>query len=330
VIQSLRKKAVWPLVTSFVFLAAQSALFTALGQMPEPADILRIDSDLVNLNVSVFNRTASNSATSLQQKDFSILDNGVPQEITFFAAGDTPFDLVLLLDLSGSIGDKIDLVRKSSKRFVDAVRPDDRVAILTFSAGIQTISRFTSDHAALKKSIDEIERPVGGTNFWDALRFVLEHVVNQSRLEHRRSAIIVMTDGVDNALPEVAGDGSKTTFEELVQVGRRYDTIILPICLETEREKSSRGTPPSAFAIAREQLATLAEEGGNPLYRARKIKDLDGVYQEVIRDLGTVYSIGYRPTNRGRDGLWHSVNVRVVGHTDLALRAKRGYYESKQ
>ena len=145
-----------------MFLAAQSALFTALGQMPEPADILRIDSDLVNLNVSVFNRTASNSATSLQQKDFSILDNGVPQEITFFAAGDTPFDLVLLLDLSGSIGDKIDLVRKSSKRFVDAVRPDDRVAILTFSAGIQTISRFTSDHAALKKASTKLNGRLAG------------------------------------------------------------------------------------------------------------------------------------------------------------------------
>lgn len=312
-------------------LTAWCPLLTASAQTPEPAEILRIDSDLVNLNVSVFNRTASNSATALQQKDFFILDNGVPQEITFFAASNAPFDLVLLLDLSGSIGDKIDLIRKTSKRFVDAARPDDRIAIFTFAAEIRAVSKFTSDHAVLKRSIDEIERPIGGTNFWDALRFVLEHVVNQSRVEHRRSAIIVMTDGVDNALPDVYGEGSRaTTFEELVEAGRRSDTIILPIYLETERDKGARGTPPSAFAIAREQLATLAEEGGNPLYRARKVKDLDGVYEQVIRDLGTVYSIGYRPSNRAREGLWHNVNVRVIGHTDLALRAKRGYYESKQ
>ena len=301
------------------------------AQTPEPAEILRIDSDLVNLNVSVFNRTASNSATALLQKDFSILDNGVPQEITFFAASNTPFDLVLLLDLSGSIGDKLDLIRKTSKRFVDAARPDDRIAILTFAAEIRVVSKFTADHAVLKRSIDEIERPIGGTNFWDALRFVLEHVTNQSRAEHRRSAVIVMTDGVDNALPEVYGEGSRaTTFEQLVEACRRSDTIVLPIYLETERDKGARGTPPSAFAIAREQLGALAEEGGNPLYRAKKVKDLDGVYDQVIRDLGTVYSIGYRPSNRGREGLWHTVNVRVVGHTDLALRAKRGYYESKQ
>ena len=200
----------------------------APAQTPEPAEILRIDSDLVNLNVSVFNRTSSNSATALLQKDFSILDNGVPQEITFFAASNTPFDLVLLLDLSGSIGDKLDLIRKTSKRFVDASRRDDRIAILTFAAEIRLVSKFTADHAVLKRSIDEIERPIGGTNFWDALRFVLEHVTNQSRAEQRRSAVIVMTDGVDNALPEVYGEGSRaTTFEQLVEATRRTDTIVL-------------------------------------------------------------------------------------------------------
>jgi len=319
------------LIVGLLLVSACCSPFVARAQTPEPAEVLRIDSALVNLNVSVFNRTASNLATSLQQRDFSILDNGVPQEITFFAASNAPFDLVLLLDLSGSIGDKIDLIRKSSKKFVDAARPDDRIAIFTFASEIRTVSKFTSDHAVLKKSIDEIERPVGGTNFWDALRFVLEHVANQSRAEHRRSAVIVMTDGVDNALPEVYGEGSRaTTFEQLLDVGRRSDTIILPIYLDTERDKDSRGTPPSAFAMAREQLTALAEEGGNPLYRAQKINDLHGIYKQVIQDLGTVYSIGYRPSNRGREGLWHNVNVSVIGHTDLSLRAKRGYYESKQ
>ncbi|HJZ82677.1 MAG TPA: VWA domain-containing protein, partial [Pyrinomonadaceae bacterium] len=231
----------------------------------------------------------------------------------------------------GSTAEKIGLIRKSSKRFVEAARPNDRIAIFAFAAEIKAVCLFTYDHEILKKSIDEIERPIGGTNFWDALRFVLEHVVNQSRAEHRRSAVIVMTDGVDNALPGVYGEGSRaTTFEQLVEVERRLDTIVVPIYLDTEREKAARSTPPAAFAIAREQLAALAEESGNPLYRAKAVKDLQGVYEQVIRDLGTVYSIGYRPTNRGRDGAWHNVKVEVVGHNDLALRAKRGYYEGKQ
>jgi VWFA-related protein len=317
------------LAVGFFLLTAHCSLLTLQAQSPEPAEVLRIDSDLVNLNISVFNRIASSSALALQQKDFTILDNGVAQEISFFTSSDAPFDLVLLLDLSGSTAEKIGLIRKSSKRFVDAVRPGDRVAIFTFSADILAISKFTSDRAALKKSIDEIEKPIGGTNFWDALRFVLDHVVNQSRVEQRRSAVIVMTDGVDNALPDVFGDGSRTTFEELLEAGRRSDAIILPIYLDTEKEANFRSTPPWAYKMAREQLGMLAAESGNNLYYARKVKDLDGVYEQVIRDLGTVYGIGYRPTNRGRDGAWHTVNVQVITHPDLAVRAKRGYYENK-
>lgn len=300
------------------------------AQGADAMEVLRIDADLVNLNVSVFSRTNATSSASLQQKDFSVLDNGTPQEITFFAAIDAPFDLVLLLDLSGSTGDKIDLVKKSAKRFVDASRPGDRIGVFTFTAEIQTVCLFTSDHAVLKKSIDEIERPIGGTNFWDALRFVIQHVVNRSRAENRRSAIIVMTDGVDNALPGVFGEGSRaTTFEQLLEAQRRSDTIVLPIYLDTQKEKIAQNVPPEAYEMARDQLAAMAEEGGNPLYRARKLKDLDGVYQQIIRDLGTVYSIGYRPSNRGQEGSWHKVNVKVVGRDDLALRAKRGYYESR-
>lgn len=311
-----------------LLLTAHCSLLTAVAQSPEPADVLRIDTDLVTLNVNVFNRTAAQKAIALQQKDFAVLDDGTPQEIAFFESGESPFDLVLLLDLSGSTVDKIKLIRKSAKRFVDAVRPNDRVAIFTFTADLQAVSKLTSDHVALEKSIDNIAKPTGGTNFWDALRFVLEHVAIQSRVEHRRSAVVVMTDGVDNALPGVFGDGSITPFPELMQIVRRMDSLILPIYLDTERESNPHSTPPSAYAMAREQLAMLASESGNQVYRARKLKDLDGVYAQVIRDLSTVYSIGYRPAQRKHDGAWHDVAVQIVGHPDLAVRAKRGYFET--
>src|SRR5207237_999439 len=281
------------------------------GQSSDATETIRIDTDLVNLNVSVFNLRASQTNGLLQQKDFAVFENGASQEISFFASNDAPFDLVLLLDLSGSTADKIGLIRKSAKRFVDAARPGDRIAILTFTADILLVSKVTSDHAALKKSIDDIEKPVGGTNFWDALRFVLEHIVIQSRVDQRRSAVVVMTDGVDNALPEVFGEGSKTTFDELMEMVRRSDTIVLPIYLDTERESNWHGTPPAAYAIAREQLALLASESGNQVYQARKLKDLKGVYQHVIRDLSTVYSIGYSRATRKYDGAWHAVTVHL-------------------
>jgi VWFA-related protein len=230
------------------------------------------------------------------------------------------------LDLSGSTSDKIGLIRKSAKRFVDAARPLDRIAIFTFTSDIQVVSKLTSDHKALKQRIDDIETPSGGTNFWDALRFVLEHVVGQSRTENRRSAVVVMTDGVDNALPGVFGDGSATSFEDLLQIVQRSDTIVLPIYLDTENEKHEPNSLRDAYALARQQLAMLADESGNVIYRAKKVKDLDGVYQQVMRDLSTVYSIGYRPENLVRGNSWRAVTVQLIGHTELAVRSKRGYY----
>ena len=315
----------WVLLFIFFLFTSYCSLLTAKAQTPESLDTIRIESDLVNLNVSVINRNRP-APSRLEQKDFAVLENGEPQEISFFASGDTPFDLVLLLDLSGSTSDKIGLIRKSAKRFVDAARPADRIAIFTFSSEIQLVSRLTSDHKALQKSIEDIEKPSGGTNFWDALRFVLEHVVNQSQVENRRSAVVVMTDGIDNALPGVFGDGSVTSFEELMKIVQHSEAIVLPIYLDTETEQKNHVSLQEAYALARQELAMLAAESGNEIYRARKLKDLNGVYEQVIRDLSTVYSIGYRPGNRARDGSWRAVTVKLIGYPDLAVRTKRGYY----
>ena len=323
-------KSLRSLAGTALLLTAHCSLLTVTAQTREPVDIVSIDTDLVNLNVSVFNRNASQTPIALQQKDFAIFENGAPQEISFFASAEAPFDLVLLLDLSASTSGKISLIRKSAKRFVDAARPNDRIAIVTFTAEIQVISKLTSDQAALKQSIDNIEKPRGGTNFWDALRFVLEHIVAQSRAEHRRSAVIVMTDGVDNALPDVYGDGSVTTFDELLDVVKHSNSLVLPIYLDTEKEANYASTPRSAYAMARQQLVTLAIESGNLIYQARKLKDLENVYPQVMRDLSTVYSIGYRPTHRARDGSWRDVTVQLIGHSELAVRTRQGYYASRQ
>src|SRR5260370_26996507 len=141
------------LISAFLLLTAHCFLLTAKAQTPENLDTIRIDSDLVNLNVNVISRNAAPGAGHLEQKDFAVFENGAPQEISVFAPVDAPFDLVLLLDLSGSTADKIGLIRKSAKRFVDAARPADRIAIFTFTADIQIVSRLSSDHTALKKSL---------------------------------------------------------------------------------------------------------------------------------------------------------------------------------
>ena len=305
-----------------------SLLFPAncIAQSTEPTETLRVDSDLVDLKVSVVNLNPQNRLADLQQKDFLVLEDGMPQEISFFAAADAPFDLVLLLDLSGSTADKVKLIRRSAKRFVDATRPLDRVAIVTFTDAPHVVSALTWDRNLLKSAIDDIEKPLGGTKFWDSLRYVLETLL-AAKQASRRSAILVMTDGVDNALPDVYGEGSRTNFAELLDIVRHSNTILFPIYLDTENEEVRRHrTPKSAYPIARDQLAQLAEACGTTVYRANKLKDLDAVYQQVIRDLGTVYSIGYRPSNTLRDGKWRNVTVQLLDYHEVSARTKRGYF----
>jgi len=296
------------------------------AQTNEPVETIKVHSDLVDLKVSVFSLKPNLPVTRLQQEDFLVLEDGAPQEISFFAAADAPFDLILLLDLSGSIADKMKLVRRSAKRFVEATRPTDRVAIITFAEFPELISDFTLDRVILKKSIDRMEKPIGGTRFWDSLRLVTERVMAFGQ-NSRRTAVVIMTDGVDNALPGIFGDGSRTPFPELLRIIRQSDALIFPIYLDTEKEEIKRHkTPREAYATARQQLHQLAEACGTTLYRAAKIEDLEDVYDRVMKDLGTVYSIGYHPTNRVRDGKWRSVEVQLNQHSDLIARSKRGYY----
>lgn len=311
------------LISFFVLLSLFSDV---VAQNQDHMDTVRIDSELVDLKVSVLGFAPEIPAPLLELKDFQVLEDGAPQDITFFAAADAPFDLVLFLDLSGSTSDKLKMIRRSAKRFVDATRPVDRIAIVTFTDRPALQSDFTLDRRQLKKTIDNIDDAFGGTNFWDSLNFVLRHLIPPGH-SSRRSAIVVMTDGVDNALPDVPGPGSRTTFDELMATVRNSEAIIFPIYLNTEEEDVKRyHIPRAAYATAREQLDQIASACGTTLYRAAKLKDLDQVYGTVIRDLSTVYSLGYRPSNRALDGKWRSVAVQLVGRPNLSARTKRGYY----
>jgi VWFA-related protein len=295
-------------------------------QKQDDIETIRVDTELVDLNVSVFSLDRQRPVGELQQKDFVVLENNTPEEISFFASASAPFDLVLLLDLSGSTSDKLDLVRKSAIRFVKAARPTDRISVITFTDMPYVVSPLTTDRDQLIERIKAIEKGHGGTNFWDALRFVLKIVFRTRNMSHRQ-AVVVMSDGVDNALPDINGPGSQTTYEQLLEIVKSSDAIVIPIYLDTEREeiKKHRANE-TAYKIARQQLAEIAGESGSLLYQARKLEDLKGVYEQVIRDLGTVYSIGYHPTNKQRDGSWRTVSVRLINHPELTARTRRGYY----
>lgn len=312
--------------TAFLRTAFVVLLFGSMVVAQDPVETIRIDSDLVDLKVSVLGFPPNNPPPLLEPKDFLVLEDGVPQEITFFAAADTPFDLILLLDLSGSNSKNLKMIRNSAKRFVDAARDVDRIALVTFTDQPALYSTFSLDRKKLKKTIDEMDEAAGGTNFWDSMDWVLHDLVTRGT-GLRRSAIVVMTDGLDNAIPGVPGPGSRLPFEELLERIRNSESIVFPIYLDTEEENVKRfHTPREAYAQARDQLAQIANVCGTPMYKAARLSDLDAVYAQVVRDLSTVYSIGYSPTNHSLDGKWRSLEVLLTKRADLFARTKRGYY----
>lgn len=294
------------------------------GTEVDEDDIIRVDTSLVSLNVSVFNNKLKSFVGMLEKDDFKVFENGHEESISYFATTDVPFDLVLLIDLSGSTADKRDLIRKSTQRFVEAARPADRLAIITFADTTEVVCPLTADRARLIESTNRIEG-TGGTHLWDALKFTLDHVVGPPTLGRRR-AVVLMTDGVDNALGG-GGEGSAISFADLLEAVRKNDGLIIPIYLDTERDREYlNGYLKRIYENARRTLALLAQESGGPYYTARKIEDLNGVYDQVMNDLGKVYSLGYKPTNEKRDGSWRAVKVQIPNRPDVSARFRPGYY----
>ncbi|HEV8430285.1 MAG TPA: VWA domain-containing protein [Pyrinomonadaceae bacterium] len=290
----------------------------------DPGDVIKVETSLVNLNVSVFNNKLKMFVGSLTSKDFLVLENNQEQTVTYFASTDVPFDLVLLVDLSGSTAEKRDLIKKSTLRFVEAARPNDRLAIVTFSDTTNVISPLTLDRVQLTAAVKNMEG-MGGSHVWDAVKFALDNVIGPKSLERRR-AVVLMSDGVDGALYRRGPlFGSKTMFADLIEQVRQTDALIVPIYLDTE-ENYGNHFAQEEYENARRTLKLLADESGGSYYHARKLSDLNGVYEQVINDLGKVYSLGYKSTNATRDSSWRWVQVSVVNRTDLTARTRPGYY----
>jgi VWFA-related protein len=281
-----------------------------LGISDDENESLKIETKLVSLNVRVLTQDLKVPAgLKLTKDDFTVTEDGAEQEISFFSNTEQPFDLVLLLDFSGSTMEKRGLIKKAAQRLVEVVRPNDRVAVVAFATEITMVSELTSDKNALKAKIDDIDIN-GGSSIWDSLNFVYEKILKEKSVG-RRSAIVFMTDGEDNS-PEA-------TFADAIETVRHGDTTVFPVYIGPQGSNQ--------FIRKSEQsLWMLAEESGGQLYKAKNIKDLSGIYEQVVNELGQIYSIGYEPKNQTRDGGWRNLTVKIKTHPEMIARTRRGYY----
>jgi len=290
-------------------------------------EVVRVDSDLVTLNVSVVERASGRGLRGLSASDFQVYEDRVEQKVEHFEAAEAPFDLLLLLDLSGSTARVTDTIRAAARRFVAVTRPQDRVGVIAFSAQAVVVSPLTSDRERLNAALDRMAPPGGDTRLHDSLAYALDFL-ERGADPARRRALIVMSDGLDSTLPNVTGVGSKTSYEEIRSRVQEFDGVVYTVWTNTEFYEafSPLDIQPETYDLAHDRMRELSEAGGGLFYEVEKLEDLAGAYERVVADLGTVYSLSYRPTNKRRDGAWRAIHIRLPRHPDAVARGRRGYF----
>jgi VWFA-related protein len=280
----------------------------------------------VTLNVSVIDRNTNRGVVGLTRSDFRLFENGAAQEILQFDSSSAPFDLVLLIDLSGSTRDVVKLIRAAALRFIDAARPSDRIGVIAFAGHPEVISPLTLNRQILRQRVSAVDTaPVGDTKLYDATDFALSNSIQNTK-NARRTAIILMSDGLDNSIPGVQGEGSKLPYKDLLSRLQESDGVLYTLWLNTIYDSlSPLDTQPEAFDAGHDRMQEMADIGGGVFYEVERLEDLAGAYERVVADLGTVYSLAYRPADKVRDGKWRAIRVNVDRPATVA-RGKRGYY----
>lgn len=221
----------------------QSPEASAQSTSPSPGGgvSIKVNVDTVLLNVSVRDRGTNRSIAGLQKDDFRVYENGVQQQIQQLLPTEAPFNLLLLLDVSGSTASYIQLMQEAATEFTRQINEKDRIAVAEFNSRFQLLQDFAGDRAAAAQAIRRI-RSGGGTAFYDALMTCVDRYM--SRVEGRK-AIVVFTDGVDNQLLGNFGEGSRMRFNELFRRIQESDTIIYTIFLDSEGQVPTMTRVPS-------------------------------------------------------------------------------------
>jgi Ca-activated chloride channel homolog len=184
-------------------------------------DVVRIDTTLVSIPVTVMDRDGK-FIPNLTQNDFHVWENGVEQRVAYFASTEKPFTVALVIDTSGSTRFRLDEIRDAAISFINQLRPEDRVMVLSFNEKIRVLAQPTNDRNRLRRALFEIEAG-GGTRLYD----VVDEVINQhfNHVEGRK-AIVLFTDGVDTT-------SRQATYESTVRDAEELDALIYPVEYDT-------------------------------------------------------------------------------------------------
>jgi Ca-activated chloride channel homolog len=349
----------------FAFCLLPFALLSSVqAQDPvEQTNTIRVNTDFVSIDVAVSDRKGTRNLPQLTAEDFTVFEDGVRQKLASFSAVDEPFNLALLLDTSGSTKDEIAKMQQAARRFLDLLRPQDRIAVLQFNQQVELIKDLTNDRSSLEKALAELEAG-SGTSFYDALQLSLDDVFKS--VNGGRKAVIALTDGVDSY--------GKTTFEKLMPQLESANVTLYFLELDTEKFVEPRylrtcqeaghfrfsrkqldkyvaefmkGEAPRWFEdscklekleklqinqrlyeAARRELRIMAEQSGGHVFPVKTLDQVGPAYAQIAEELRLRYSLAYYPSNERHDGKWRKLRIEIkrqgfVGKTRPGYRAPR-------
>jgi Ca-activated chloride channel homolog len=313
----------------------------------DAGDVIRVSTTLITIPVSVMDRDGR-YVPNLLKEDFRIWEDGVEQDVAFFASVDKPFSVVLMLDTSPSTQFRMEEIQDAAITFVNQLRPDDRVMVVSFNDDIKVLSDFTTNRSQLHRAIERA-RTDDGTRLYDAVDMVMNQ--HLSRIQGRK-AIVLFTDGVDTT-------SERADYQSNILDAQELDALIYPVQYDTSRDMNAggnfpqprgdvwgqilggifggmgrrrggggmprgRGTARGDYDLANRYLEELANTSGGREYRADSLQNMTSAFANVAEELRRQYSIGYYPKRAPQAGQRRQIRVRAK-QPNLAVRARDSY-----
>jgi Ca-activated chloride channel homolog len=287
-------------------------IIVALAATPKAQGTFRAGVDVVSLNVTVMD-AMNHYVTDLDENDFSVFEDGVKQDLSFFTRKQQPIAMSLLLDSSASMEDKMTTLQQAATNFVHRLKSNDLAQVIDFDSRVSIKQSFTSSQNDLQSAIQQTTAG-GSTSLYNAVYIALKELAKAKAAgdeDVRRQSIVLFSDGEDTS--------SLISFDEVLDLAKRSDTAIFTIALRGA-DTQSKGFHEAEFVMRQ-----LAQETGGRAFFPVKIDDLNGVYSEIADELASQYTLGYTSKNAKRDGAYRRIVVRVNRPSSVP-RTKQGYY----
>ena len=271
---------------------------------------LSVNVDLVNLVFTVFDRKGK-FITNLNQGRFRVFEDNRSQTITNFSKEtNLPITVVLLIDTSGSIRDKIRFEQDAAIEFFYTTlrRGADRGLVISFDSGVNLLQDYTDDPEVLANAVRRI-RAGGGTSLYDALYLAASEKL---AAQQGRRVIILISDGDDNS--------SRTSMAETLEEAQRNDVVMYAISTNAGSGSRSRDQERGDRVLKK-----FAEETGGKVFFPSRLQELSADFQNISEELRAQYTLAYRPANVQRDGTFRKVRIQVADR-NYQVRARNGYY----